>query len=193
MSNLIPFDFNSIPVRVVTDEHGEPLFVGKDVCAALGFTNPNKAMNDHCKGVTIRYPLKTAGGHQEFRVLIESDVLRLIINCKLPAAVEFERLVFEEILPSIRRTGKYDINGASASMPDKKADALATTFCATLRLAEMVGLDGNQRILSANQATFVLTGTDVLALLNAPALVSPVQEQLVTPTDIPDWLSLRLK
>jgi len=44
---------------------------------------------------------------QEFRVLSEADVLRLIVHSKLPEAEKFERLVFEEILPTIRRTGGY--------------------------------------------------------------------------------------
>ena len=70
--------FDSHAVRTVTDDvTGEPLFVGKDVCAVLGYNNHNKAMQDHCKGVTVRYPLQTAGGAQELRVLTEPDVLRL--------------------------------------------------------------------------------------------------------------------
>lgn len=51
------------------DIDGEPHFVGKDVAEALGYTNPNKAMGDHCKGVTKRHPLQTSGGIQEVRVL----------------------------------------------------------------------------------------------------------------------------
>jgi prophage antirepressor-like protein len=102
-----PFQFGEHLIRVVTDENGEPLFVGRDICDALRYTNPAKAMADHCKGITRRYPHQTAGGVQEVRVLAEPDVLRLIVNCTLPAAQAFERLVFEEILPTIRRTGSY--------------------------------------------------------------------------------------
>ena len=61
MNNMIPFQFGSKSIRVVTDENGEPLFVGEDICEALGFANPTKAMNDYCKGLTKRYPLQTAG------------------------------------------------------------------------------------------------------------------------------------
>lgn len=105
--SVIPFEFQSHAVRTVASESGEVLFVGKDVAAALGYTNPSKALQDHCKGITKRYPLHTAGGIQEFRVLTEADVMRLIVSSKLPAAVEFERWVFEEVLPSIRKTGSY--------------------------------------------------------------------------------------
>ena len=102
------FAFDSHAVRTVTDDAtGEPLFVGKDVCAVLGYNNHNKAMQDHCKGVTVRYPLQTAGGVQELRVLTEPDVLRLIVSSTLPEAERFEKWVFEEVLPSIRKTGGY--------------------------------------------------------------------------------------
>lgn len=119
MSNIIPFSFESRSVRVITDEQGEPLFVGKDVCLALGYANHSDAMKQHCKGVVKRYPLQTAGGTQEVRVLAEPDVLRLIVNCSLPAAEPFERLVFEQILPTIRKTGAYIGPSATlASLPE---------------------------------------------------------------------------
>lgn len=108
MSNsIMNFKFEGAEVRVASDENGNPLFVGKDVCRLLGYKNETKAMNDHCKGVTIRYPLCTGGGKQEVRVISESDVMRLICNSKLPAAVQFEKWVFEEVLPSIRKSGGY--------------------------------------------------------------------------------------
>jgi len=80
MSKLIPFNFNGSSVRVIIDENGEPLFVGKDICEILSYANPTKAISDHCKGVTKRYPLQTSGGIQELRVLSEPDVLRLIVK-----------------------------------------------------------------------------------------------------------------
>lgn len=84
---------------------GNPHFVGKEICTALGYANHNKAMGDHCKGVAFRYPLQTAGGLQETRIINEPDMLRLIVNSKLPSAQEFERWVFETVLPSIRKNG----------------------------------------------------------------------------------------
>lgn len=107
MSNIIPFAFSGHDVRVVQKD-GDPLFVGNDVCAALGYANPNDAISKHCKGVVKRYPLQTGGGTQRVRVLTEGDVMRLIVRSKLPAAQEFEALVFDTILPTIRRTGSYN-------------------------------------------------------------------------------------
>jgi len=98
--------FEDRPVRIV-EENGNPLFVGRDVCKLLGYKNETDAMNRHCKGVVKRYPLSTDGGVQELRVISEPDVMRLICGSKLPAAVRFEKWVFEEVLPSIRKTGAY--------------------------------------------------------------------------------------
>ncbi|WP_067070458.1 BRO-N domain-containing protein [Roseateles chitosanitabidus] len=108
MNAVTPFTNGAFSVRTVEID-GDHWFVGKDVCEGLGYANPNKAMGDHCKGVPKRYPLQTAGGTQLARVLNEADVMRLIISSNLPAAQQFERWVFEEVLPSIRKTGSYQV------------------------------------------------------------------------------------
>lgn len=118
--NPTVFIFQGRPIRVIIDENGEALFVGKDACEALGFANDSKAMGDHCKGVTKRYPLQTAGGMQQMRVLAEPDLLRLIVNCSLPAGEAFERWVFEDVLPTIRRTGAYSVVDPLASLPPEQ-------------------------------------------------------------------------
>lgn len=107
MSNLIPLEFEGQSVRVVTSESGEPLFVGKDVCDVLGYSNYRDAIARHCKGVAKHDTLDTEGGPQPMRVLKQSDVLRLIVSSHLPAAQRFEGWVFDEVLPSILTTGSY--------------------------------------------------------------------------------------
>ena len=115
--------FNDCPVRIINLD-GEQWFVGKDVCNLLGYRNDADAMNRHCKGVVKRYPLQTAGGMQEARILGEGDVMRLICGSKLPDAVRFERWVFDEVLPSIRKTGAY----LSPAISDRQVEALITTL-----------------------------------------------------------------
>lgn len=87
-------------------EDGKPLFCGADACKALGYKNQSKALNDHCKGVTKRY-IPTGGGKQQANFLPEGDLYRLITHSKLPSAEKFERWVFDEVLPSIRKDGMY--------------------------------------------------------------------------------------
>ena len=93
-------------LRIAEDE-GRVMFCAKDVAEALGYSNSRKAIADHCKGVTKRYPLQTAGGTQELVFISEPDVLRLIVSSKLPKAQEYERWVFDEVLPAIHRDGAY--------------------------------------------------------------------------------------
>ncbi|WP_422085434.1 phage antirepressor KilAC domain-containing protein [Variovorax sp.] len=109
MTNITPYNFEGASVRALEID-GEPYFVGKDVAEALGYARPNDAIQQHCKGAVKRRPLHTGGGMQDLRVISEPDVLRLIVNSKLPAAERFERWVFEEVLPSIRRAGSYSVN-----------------------------------------------------------------------------------
>lgn len=90
------------------EENGQILFCGKDVAKALGYKNPNKAIGDHCRGITKRYPIQDSLGRTQEAVFIsEPDLYRLITHSKLPTAEKFERWVFEEVLPAIRRTGGY--------------------------------------------------------------------------------------
>lgn len=89
------------------EQDGQILFCGKDVATVLGYANPTKAIRDHCKGGPKRYPLETAGGLQEVSFITEPDLYRLIVGSKLPSAQRFEAWIFEDVLPTIRRTGHY--------------------------------------------------------------------------------------
>jgi anti-repressor protein len=114
MNDLISMQFEGTAVRIV-DVDGEAWFVGADVARVLGYQRPNDALQQHCKGAVKHRPLPTAGGIQECRVIPESDVLRLVVKSKLPAAERFERWVFEEVLPTIRRTGSYGTPAPAAT------------------------------------------------------------------------------
>ena len=161
--SLTTFNFNGADVRTIVLPNGEPGFVGKDVCDRLGYANPNKAMGDHCKGVPIRYPIPDALGRtQETRILTEPDVLRLIVSSNLPAAQEFERWVFEEVLPSIRRTGSYTAPASSPVEALQVADALAT----------MLRLEGSARLGVARKA-LEITAPHLLPLAPVYAIDAP--------------------
>ena len=111
-NGVVPFQNADLgfSVRTVTINE-EPWFVGKDVCAALGYANESKAMNDHCRGVTKRYPiLDSLGRTQEVRIINEPDMMRLICGSKLESAQRFEAWVFEEVRPSIRKSGGYMVS-----------------------------------------------------------------------------------
>ncbi|MRT95348.1 hypothetical protein DVT08_009535 [Xylella fastidiosa subsp. multiplex] len=126
MNAITPFQFESQAVRTVVDDHGEVWFVGKDVADVLGYTNHNKALGDHCRGVTKCYPIPDSlGRSRETRIISEPDMLRLIVSSKLPAAERFERWVFEEVLPTLRKTGTYSTPGALPTLPGPTQDRIA--------------------------------------------------------------------
>lgn len=93
---------------------GKPYFVANDVARALGYATPKDAVTRHCKGALKRRYL-TEGGRQEMKMIPEGDMYRLITHSKLESAERFEAWVFDEVLPTLRKTGSYE-------MPKQKAD-----------------------------------------------------------------------
>ena len=96
-------EFGSI--RMIEDG-GRLLFSGIDVAFALGYAKPRNAINVHCKGALKRGVL-TSGGVQPMIFIPEGDVYRLITKSRLKSAQNFEKWVFDEVLPAIRKTGGY--------------------------------------------------------------------------------------
>ena len=96
-------EFGSI--RVI-EENGKYLFCGADVARALGYVKPQNAISTHCKGALKRGTL-TERGTQQLLFIPEGDLYRLIVHSKLPSAERFERWVFDEVLPTIRKHGAY--------------------------------------------------------------------------------------
>jgi prophage antirepressor-like protein len=92
-------------VRTITE--GETvLFCGSDVASVLGYQNTRDALSRHCRGV-VKRDILTTSGEQEMSFIPEGDVYRLIVRSNLPAAESFERWVFDEVLPSIRKNGMW--------------------------------------------------------------------------------------
>ena len=99
-------DFGEI--RTLT-ENGAVLFCGSDIAKALGYSNPSKALSDHCKGdLTNRYPIVDALGRTQEAIFIgEPDLYRLVFSSKLPTAEKFTDWVTSDVLPAIRKHGAY--------------------------------------------------------------------------------------
>lgn len=90
-------------------ESGKEYFPSTEVAKVLGYKDPNKAVNTHCKkdGWVIRPVIDRLGRPQEKKFINEGNLYRLITKSKLPQAEQFENWIFEEILPTIRKTGMY--------------------------------------------------------------------------------------
>lgn len=107
-------EFGEVRSLVINDE---PWFVGKDVAKALGYENPSKAIRDHVeeedKKVGVQnvtpYISDNLGRKQYPTFINESGVYSLIFGSKLPSAKKFKHWVTSEVLPTLRKTGKYEI------------------------------------------------------------------------------------
>ena len=104
-------------IRTVT-ENGVTLFCGSDVAKALGYKRPNDAITAHCKGtvkrrIGVQTGTKADGSpaiqQVEMLFIPEGDIYRLAARSELPGADAFERWIFDEVLPSIRKTGSYSL------------------------------------------------------------------------------------
>lgn len=109
MNNIQVFENSAFGAVRTYTENDKTYFCGKDVAMALGYTNPNKAIIDHCKidGVTKRYLIDSLGRQQEAKFVSEGNLYRLITHSKLPQAENFESWIFDEVLPAIRKHGAY--------------------------------------------------------------------------------------
>ncbi|MCX7774240.1 MAG: phage antirepressor KilAC domain-containing protein [Clostridia bacterium] len=106
MNNMKVFNSQKFGQVRSIEENGKILFVGSDIASALGYKVPHKAIYDHCKGV-LKRNIPTNGGQQEMNVIPEGDIYRLAAKSELPGAEEFESWIFDEVIPSIRKTGAY--------------------------------------------------------------------------------------
>jgi prophage antirepressor-like protein len=121
-NQIIPFNFENHPARTaVIDE--TPWWVGRDVCEALGYKTPRRAIHAHCKGVPKWNTLQTEGGSQKLRIINISDVFRLIASCNLPEGERFESWIFDTVLPEIASTGVWLPEGMMA-VPIKWLESL---------------------------------------------------------------------
>lgn len=144
------FHFNALPVTVIT-KYGEPWFIASEVCAALEIRNPRDAvsrLDDDEKGVG---KTDTPGGEQEVSIISEPGLYRLIGRSNKPAAKAFNRWVCHDVLPAIRKTGRYEHAAYTAAPTDTltadEADLLRTMLRDAVAL-----LPGEQR------AAFMIAG-----------------------------------
>ena len=95
-------------VRII-EENGKYLFCGVDVAACLGYKNQKDALLRHCKedGVAFHDLIDSIGRTQKTKFISEGNLYRLIVHSKLPSAERFEKWVFDEVLPAIRKHGAY--------------------------------------------------------------------------------------
>ena len=149
------------------EEDGKVLFCAKDVAVALGYKDPTNAIKQHCRGVVKRHLTDSLGRDQITNFIPEGDIYRLAAKSELPGADAFESWIFDEVLPSIRRTGEYKT--------PRKAMTDYQQMMANTR-------ERNARIQSARILTQLARqyhGTTYEQVLNAHATREPTGEYLL--------------
>ncbi|WP_129408104.1 BRO family protein [Marinitoga lauensis] len=108
MADLVKFNFKSNEVRVLL-KNGEPWWVGKDVAEVLEYEKPSKmyARLDEDEKETTK--LQFGASYQKAIIINESGLYNAILGSRKPQAKEFRRWITHEVLPSIRKYGKYEI------------------------------------------------------------------------------------
>lgn len=109
MSSALSFTFENKSLTILGTVLN-PLFVAKQVCLALGFKDTINAVKTHCDPEDVcKVEVQTNGGKQLVNCVNESGLYALIFGSKLPKAKQFKRWVTNEVLPAIRRAGRYEV------------------------------------------------------------------------------------
>jgi prophage antirepressor-like protein len=100
------FSFESRDVRILQID-GDPWFVGVDVCEALGLSNPTEALKRLDDDELTSVQLRSGGQGREMNIISEPGLYALITSSKKDEVKRFKRWVNHEVLPQIRKTGRY--------------------------------------------------------------------------------------
>ena len=158
-------EFGQIRTVTINDE---PWFVGKDVAEALGYAKPTdavrKRVDEEDRGIS---KMETPSGTQDMTVINESGMYSLILGSKLPSAKKFKHWVTSEVLPSLRKTGSYEMphkQNTDERLKVMKMNAqtrMAQTF---LKLANVETLSSTYKNVLVSKASEVLAGEQIIPL-----------------------------
>lgn len=156
-------------VRTV-DIDNKIYFCGSDVAKALGYARPNDSISAHCR-YTVKHSIphpQSKNKEIEMLFISEGDVYRLIAHSKLPSAEHFESWIFDEVLPTIHRTGSYIMEGSEKDNELKLLQATVTQL-QNMLLALSAKKTPNERALNIWKKQI---GTPLIGKLQDNALQS---------------------
>lgn len=191
MNDLTLFKFEKTEIRTITDEHGEPWFVLRDVLEAMGSkTTTTNALESIKQGLGEGYsneiPLQTKGGLQTVVIVSEPAVTHLVSRSNTETGRKLNRFIHAEVLPQIRKTGRYE-TGTGHLLESSSTMALQLTPIA-MEAAKAFGFRDTQAALSADRAIQAITGVSALDLMGQRELLAAEQDALLTVSDIADRL-----
>ena len=163
MNGLQVFSYNSSEVRTVMRD-GEPWFCLKDVCAVLGISKYRDvaARLDPDEREPVR--VDTLGGTQEMVFINESGLYSVILRSDKPEAKPFRKWVTSDVLPTIRKTGGYGVDGTKAALAEAKLNnSRARVASAWMKISKENPVSSYKQVC-AHYASAALAGREVLPL-----------------------------
>lgn len=177
-------------VRTLETEDGKVLFCGADVAKALGYINAPDAISKHCKkdGIVKCDSVDLLGRKNTLSFITEGNVYRLITHSKLPNAERFEAWVFDEVLPSIRKTGSYtaksiqeEVHKTENVQDEKDNDMIKFSVNTLVEIAKADCLSTREKRIVLTKATEMLLGEKIISVDNTE------EDSNIVSTDIAEY------
>lgn len=160
MNGLQVFNYNSSEVRTVMRD-GEPWFVLKDVCVVLGLSNPTAVVERLDKDERAKFDLGRQG---KTWLINESGLYSVILRSDKPEAKPFRKWVTSEVLPTIRKTGRYGLDDTKAALAEAKLNnSRARVASAWMKISKENPVSSYKQVC-AHYASAALAGREVLPL-----------------------------
>jgi prophage antirepressor-like protein len=167
MAELMPFQYGAHTFAVRLDPSGEPWFLGVPTAELLGYANPRQAigrLEPDEKGV---YSVDSPGGKQETLFVNEAGLYSLILRSKKAEAKAFKRWITHEVLPTLRRSGRYEAPTLHPPRIDQRHSELDYLRAHHDFLANLGMLDDRDKLMLADCARNLLE-TPTALLSTAP-------------------------
>ena len=167
-------------VRTLTDHNGNNYYAAQDIATALGYSNAEKAISDHCKHQTplnnldINHNVPDATLRYNTNMITDADMNRLIFASRLDTAELYKDWVFEDVLPSLRRKGEYtkaDMQVAARAMAQVSAGDGSTDFATEIAsLKAALALAQQEAHEAQRELTHTKVGLAVMSSMNKGTL-----------------------
>lgn len=182
LSSLLPFHYEGAQIRVLTDNQGDPWFIAADLLASLALDRKAlERLDEDEKGVSS---IHTPGGEQAMTIVNEPGLYNLVLGSRKPEAKRFKRWITHEVLPAIRRTGRYAVPNLASTqpaLPANKQDSVNALLLIGQAIAQVPGVKAGIAMAATLTCIQENTGLSVETLRRTlPAAERPICSQNAT-------------
>lgn len=185
--NSITFNYNTNAIRTQVTDEGEPLFCLADVCKVLDGNQPNKvaeAIREEfgCPELNSAHVVDSLGREQEATFITEPQLYFVLMRSRSGNARPFRQWVVNDVLPSIRKTGKYEAPKPEP-MAKPKDFKLADMMESAKIIFDAAGIEGAALALALDSVAINETGKSMIKAAGLQLSV-PDQKVPLCPRDI---------